>query len=249
MNSKKKLLQLANHIIKRSMTSKNPSSPIISLDKFAWRQFLDPDNISEAKRKCINVDGYTSIPDKICIKKDEFVSHINEELTKLGGESALKNGYADFCKHLFIPNFCNAALPDLKISDSNRHLLRTKYEARRESELPVLVRYFSKEDFSRFPIAEYLDIILYSRKQIIEENSKISNENGSDQEENDLSEMESPWGIVSIKPVRQPLEFPMSPATMLRNALGMEYGGSGVALNREEYNASVAYWCNHAIVQ
>ncbi len=77
MNSKKKLLQLANHIIKRSMTSKNPSSPIISLDKFAWRQFLDPDNISEAKRKCINVDGYTSIPDKICIKKVEFVTNLH----------------------------------------------------------------------------------------------------------------------------------------------------------------------------
>ena len=41
-------------------------------------------------------------------------------------------------------------------------------------------------------------------------------------------------------------ELPMQPITMMRNALGAEEGGSGVALSREAYSASVAFWAAHA---
>jgi hypothetical protein len=34
----------------------------------------------------------------------------------------------------------------------------------------------------------------------------------------------------------------MAPITMMRNALGLEEGGSGVPLDRESYLGSVAYW-------
>jgi hypothetical protein len=44
----------------------------------------------------------------------------------------------------------------------------------------------------------------------------------------------------------EPYETPMQPITMLRNALGREEGGSGVALDRRAYEASVAYWEAHA---
>lgn len=43
-------------------------------------------------------------------------------------------------------------------------------------------------------------------------------------------------------------ETPMQPITMLRNALGKEEGGSGVPLDRAQYEASVAYWDGHAPV-
>ena len=36
---------------------------------------------------------------------------------------------------------------------------------------------------------------------------------------------------------------------MLRNALGREEGGSGVALDRGKYEAAVAYWEAHAAIQ
>jgi hypothetical protein len=36
---------------------------------------------------------------------------------------------------------------------------------------------------------------------------------------------------------------------MLRNALGREYGGSGVPLDREEYMKSVNFWSTHAILR
>jgi hypothetical protein len=33
---------------------------------------------------------------------------------------------------------------------------------------------------------------------------------------------------------------------MMRNALGVEQGGSGVQLDKQKYDASVAYWREHA---
>jgi hypothetical protein len=38
----------------------------------------------------------------------------------------------------------------------------------------------------------------------------------------------------------------MVPITMLRNALGVEEGGSGVPLEREAYRVAVAFWEAHA---
>lgn len=38
----------------------------------------------------------------------------------------------------------------------------------------------------------------------------------------------------------------MQPITMMRNALGREEGGSGVALDKAAYEAACAYWQTHA---
>ena len=38
----------------------------------------------------------------------------------------------------------------------------------------------------------------------------------------------------------------MTPITLMRNALGVEQGGSGVPLEREAYLRSVAFWETHA---
>ncbi|PHJ24498.1 duf3228 domain-containing protein [Cystoisospora suis] len=55
------------------------------------------------------------------------------------------------------------------------------------------------------------------------------------------------WSIISIKAQDENFELPMSPITMLRNTL-IEEGGSGVKLDRESYEASVAYWTSHAVI-
>jgi hypothetical protein len=44
-------------------------------------------------------------------------------------------------------------------------LLKTTYEARTPKELPVLKRFFAKEDVELKP-AQYLDLILYSKEQV-----------------------------------------------------------------------------------
>ena len=42
--------------------------------------------------------------------------------------------------------------------------------------------------------------------------------------------------------------MPMQPITMMRNALGRDQGGSGVALDAAKYEEAVDYWRRHATV-
>jgi hypothetical protein len=88
----------------------------------------------------------------------------------------------------------------------------------------------------------YLDVILYSRQQIEKERKAMQT-----QPERALPEG-AEWGIISVKFQDYAYELPMEPITMLRNALGTEEGGSGVPLDRSQYDESVAYWREHARV-
>lgn len=58
---------------------------------------------------------------------------------------------------------------------------------------------------------------------------------------------DAPWGIISVKAQDEAHELPMQPITMMRN-LSAEQGGSGVAIDRAAYLASVEYWEHHAPV-
>jgi Protein of unknown function (DUF3228) len=58
-----------------------------------------------------------------------------------------------------------AATCAVRITPENEHLLRSGYEARRPSELPVLGRWFPRGSVPP-PPAPILDIILYTREQI-----------------------------------------------------------------------------------
>ena len=135
----------------------------------------------------------------------------------------------------------------MPITKENEQYLRTRYEARNEKELPVLTRYFDRElllegkdEREVFPVAKYIDLILYSREQIEKENAAM----GKDEEEKETA----PWGIVSIKAQDVDYEHPMTPITAMRNALGKDQGGSGVELVRDEYMKAVDYWKDHANV-
>lgn len=172
---------------------------------------------------------------KIDLERSLFMDQVNELYET--GKFELKSGYAPFCKHIFIPNFCNSHASTLEISKENEHLLKSGYLARTEKELPVLSRWFP-HDKVEMPVAKFLDLILYSREQIIKENLQMGT----------TTLDEEPWGIVSIKGQMDDFETPMSPITMMRNALGMDQGGSGVQLDRTKYDESVLYWKTHAIV-
>lgn len=130
---------------------------------------------------------------KIAMSPDQFEATVNELYDS--GAHPLIEGYAPFCKHIFIPNFaglecgyvyltdranddcthwsCITYTSDgghsidmsrryIAITDSNRSLLRSEYKARTEKELPVLERWFPKDEVTA-PEAKFLDIILYSR--------------------------------------------------------------------------------------
>jgi Protein of unknown function (DUF3228) len=200
---------------------------LIVVDPFCFRQFAEH-----------AVAGYTGTVFDMSIAAFEDI--VNERFR----EEDLKEGYAPFCKHLFLSNdFVDAEVNVLPITPENEGLLRTKYEARNEKELPVLIRYFPKELLSgtKLPKAKYLDLILYSREQIRKENEAQGGHSPEDHNG-------SPWGIVSVKAQDLDHELPMNPITNMRNALGKEHGGSGVPIDREAYMQAVNYWKDHAVV-
>ena len=111
------------------------------LDQFCLRQF-DPSYL-----------GFINYP------KEKFLDMVNQ----FYHPDNLKNGYAPFCKHIFVPNFTGAKISTIKITDQNEHFIRTAYEARTEKELPVLRRFIPVALVSTTE-AKFLDIILYSKE-------------------------------------------------------------------------------------
>lgn len=156
------------------------------------------------------------------VTPEAFVRHLNEV-----EPLAVLDGYAPFCKLHVHRNWTSTRCLTIAITDDNRHLLRTDYEARNSEELPVLVRWFEGVEP---PVANYLIPILYSREQLAREGTAI----------------EADWGVVGCMYTMTPEETPMAPITMMRNALGVEEGGSGVPLDRDAYLRSVAFWRAHA---
>jgi len=143
-------------------------------------------------------------------------------------ETPLKvlEGYAPFCRLHVHRNWTSTRCLTVPITGDNRHLLRSAYEARTKDELPVLVRWFEGVEP---PVAAYLVVILYSAAQLEKEGAPI----------------EGDWGIVGCLYTMTPEEIPMAPVTMMRNALGVEEGGSGVPLDRAAYRRAVEFWeCN-----
>jgi hypothetical protein len=137
------------------------------------------------------------------------------------------DGYAPFCKLHVHRNWTSTRCLTLPITDANRHLLRSDYESRNSAELPVLVRWFEGIEP---PVADYLVVILYDRAQLAKEGTQT----------------DADWGVVGCIYTSAPDELPMAPITMMRNALGVEEGGSGAAIDREAYARSVAFWRTHA---
>ena len=152
----------------------------------------------------------------------EFQRRLNDE-----APFKVLDGYAPFCKLHVHRNWTSTRCLTVPITDANRHLLSSAYEARTKAELPVLVRWF---EGLQPPVANWLVAILYSREQLAKEGEPI----------------DADWGIVGCIYTMEPEEIPMAPITMMRNALGVEEGGSGVPLDREAYRRSVAFWESNA---
>ena len=149
----------------------------------------------------------------------------------------LVDGYAPFCKHLFVKNDGPTRAAFAPITPANRRYLRSGYEARREGEMAVLTRWFEGVEAPR---AEWLDVILYSHAQLLAE----AVEYGGEQPVPDCD-----WGVVSVIGTLAPEEPPMPPITQWRNALGRVEGGSGVPVDAAAYKRAVAFWEAHAPVR
>ena len=153
---------------------------------------------------------------------EQFEKHLNQV-----PPLQVLDGYAPFCKLHVHRNWTSTRCLAVPITQDNRHLLRSDYEARTKDELPVLVRWFEGLEP---PIANYLIVILYDRAQLAKEGTLI----------------DADWGVVGCTYTAEPVETPMAPITMMRNALGVEEGGSGVPIDRDAYRRSVEFWSTHA---
>ena len=153
---------------------------------------------------------------------EEFERRLNEQ-----PPLKVLDGYAPFCKLHVHRNWTSTRCLTVPITADNRHLLRSAYEARSKNELPVLVRWFEGVEP---PVAEYFVVILYSAEQLAKENAPIDGE----------------WGVVGCLYTAEPEEIPMAPITMMRNALGVEEGGSGVPIDRDAYRRAVEFWDSNA---
>lgn len=145
----------------------------------------------------------------------------------------------EFCKYLIIKNpykFINQGT--IKITNDIKKYIETDYVARRDNELPVLTRWVNLPK-EKIPTANYLVCILYTIEQLKKE-SPISNK---------YDNIDAEYGCICILGTEEPFADPMTPMTMLRNALGIEEGGNGVKLNRDEYLESVNFWKNNIIIK
>jgi hypothetical protein len=221
-----RLFSSSTTIMSASATTTTNQNLVV--DPFCFRQFAETD--------ASNSYGGTVFAQTI----PEFEDIVNA----LYDEKELKDGYAPFCKHLFVKNdFTQAKLNVLPLSKDNEHLVRTEYNARNDKELPVLQRWIPLEALGgsdNLPVAKYLDLILYSRDQIQKETASMGKEADA--------AVTAPWGIVSIKAQDVDYELPMNPITVMRNGLGKDQGGSGIPITREAYMESVNYWKDHVVV-
>lgn len=145
----------------------------IRLDEFAFRQFDDP----------------TYLGTQVRTDKAEFMQKLNE-LLKSDKSLKLADGYAPFCKHIFVKNWVPGVLVGaVAITPENKHLIESGYKARTEKELPVLCRWLPKDKVVA-PEATVLDLILYSRDQVIKECEAMGNP---------VPTEDYDWALISVK--------------------------------------------------
>ena len=207
-----------------------------------------------AKRHFDPKFGGTKITD---MSVEEFELKLNSELNLYYGIregrnfleitsdiKALLPGYADFCKLVCVKNTTSARTGSLPITMANYQYLRSGFSSRTPNELAVMERWFELPIPA--PRAEYLMVVLYSKEQVNKERNVEIEKNGPGGWAPDF---EGDWGVVAILGQMYAGEEPMKPITMMRNALGIEEGGSGVTIDKQRYAKSVAFWSENATVK
>lgn len=209
--------------------------------KFGGTKILNLDPVSFEQHLNTFKDIYFNQPEDRMI--DKSTGHVRVDIL---------DGYAPFCKLLVMSNATDCRTGTLPITLENYQYLRSGYSARRDSELPVLSRWLELPLGK--PKAKYTVTILYSKEQIDKEaksdyNKKIAKGGIDNIGIEPPTPFEGDWGVVAIQGTMYPKDDPIPPVTMIRNHLGLNFGGSGVKINDEEYEKSVIFWKKNAIVK
>lgn len=168
---------------------------------------------------------------------DKFEMYINNSVYEI------TDGPWEFCKYLIIDNIFDVKSKVVPITESNYQFIRSTYVARNEKELPVLSRWLELPSCFEIPISKYLICVLYSSEQLKKELEK-QDPNASFYFTDDIE-----YGIVAVLTSDYLTTDPMDPITQMRNELGMEHGGNGQKINKEEYLKACDFWDKHIIVK
>lgn len=165
---------------------------------------------------------------RILLGQTDFLRMING-LSDSG--YVMLDGDMPYIKHLlFRLSGAVATAGVAEITPENKHLLCSGYAVRREGELAYLARWF---EGMAATLAKHLHIVVYSREHLLQEG-----EDG-----------EGDYGVVSIAGALTPGIQPRSPETIMRNALGLEFGGNGKPIDVEEYKQGIAFWNKYALIR
>lgn len=150
----------------------------------------------------------------------------------------LCDGYTPFSKHVFMENeWGEMRALAMPITDENRHKLHSGYTQRYPNELKWLNRWFKRSEVGEPPAAEFLDVEVYSREQLAMEDGKP------------VESYPTPWVVIGVKGTLTKESIPNLPMTMVNNALGPAFGGSGAPLNLVAYAKAAEFWDAYAIVK
>lgn len=150
-----------------------------------------------------------------------------EEIEKMTTEAYEKGlivpGYRDGVVLVSLPPF---GFVSGIVSLEGAMLIQSRYEARKEGELP----YLQTSSVGTRLKAEQVDVVLYRRDVLLEDN--------------DISVQDADWEIISINVA--PLGgAPMHPYVMCRNQLHLPGGTQGY-YSSEQWAASVKFWSEHS---
>lgn len=202
---------------------------IIGLTDFVKRQWKS----DFAGTKMSSVSNQDFI-ETVNLYSKEHVYHLSNDHAKIIHKS---HPEWEFCKYLIFSNpykeIRSGAIP---LSLEHYPFIRTGYSKRTDSELSFLSRWLELPPGFKPNSAEALCIVLYSNAQLEKEHY------ANDITKNTPFTLAADYGIVAILGLPSFEISPPPPITILRNALGKEYGGNGQPLNNQEYLDSVKYW-------
>lgn len=224
------------------------------MNKIILDQFIDRQFKSDFSGTKLNIN---ELPQTYCYDAKKYFEDVINDYYYLINENNV-NEYNDlfrledgpenmpFCKYLNIKNRWPILPGTIEITAEIERYIKTGYNARNENELAVLTRWVELPHTFNVPIANRLIFILYSKEQLRLEAEKT----GKNLEEFDALYTETiEYGAIAAFAVSGESMDPMVPITMMRNALGCEEGGNGVALNKELYKQSVEFWNKNILIK
>ena len=130
------------------------------------------------------------------------------------------DGYAPFCKHVFVPNFVQRKGEQRPDHGGERAPPVEEWVQRAVGggigHLDALVSGVGRGGAG----GELGCDFIFSARRLVLEHAAVHEQGGGP------PLLNAPWGIISIKAQNEDYETPMQPITMMRNALGREEGGS-----------------------